>query len=87
MANRAHEYDFVPVRARKADGSQTTIGMKLLELLELRRSYPDKKERVTAVNKASAEFDALYPLAPRTRTMSRSGYVRKVLLARDLTDL
>ena len=86
MANLAHDYDFVPVKVKKADGTDTTIGMKLMERLELLRKFPDKKARVRAVNQASAEFDALYPQAPRGRKLNRSEYVRKVLLTRELFD-
>lgn len=74
-------YDIQPVRAMTAGGRQTTIGLKLQDLIELRRRYPDKKQRAAAVNRASAEFDALYPIPPRTRKNNRSAYVRKVLLS------
>ena len=79
MANRAYEYDHTIVRARRADGTVTTIGMPLMSRLALFRLYPLKKARSAAVNAASAEYDRLHGSEQRSRANNRSAFVRRAL--------
>lgn len=80
MVNLAHDYDCLPVRTCKADGTVTTVGLKLVDFMALRIAFPNKHTRATAVLAASLEFDRLHPDAPRSRTLSRSSFVRNKLL-------